>query len=265
MAKGRWYQAVVQLLVAVALALFSGIPFMPQAAASPNQMTFYSTASDGTVWAEGFNYSAVHGAPSWGVYLGYEWLAVGQQSSALSVSHFELYRGALFFDTSSLPDDAIMSSAVLSLYGDYDGSNVDFDITVVGGLGLHEPLNITDYHTLMLKTESGGSFNTSGFSTSGYNDIPLNETGRGWISKTATTKLGLRSSRDIVPTEPPSLEVVQVYASEKGEGFKPRLVVTYSTPPTPRVPSLSQWGMVALISLFAGLLVWTVRRRRPAL
>jgi hypothetical protein len=37
------------------------------------------------------------------------------------------------------------------------------------------------------------------------------------------------------------------------------------TPPTvvPKVPSLSQWGMVALISLFAGMLVWMVRRRRP--
>jgi parallel beta-helix repeat protein len=38
------------------------------------------------------------------------------------------------------------------------------------------------------------------------------------------------------------------------------------TPPTvvPKVPSLSQWAMVALISLFAGMLVWTVRRRQVA-
>ena len=34
--------------------------------------------------------------------------------------------------------------------------------------------------------------------------------------------------------------------------------------PPPKVPSLNHWGIVALISLFAGLLVWTVRRSRLA-
>lgn len=33
----------------------------------------------------------------------------------------------------------------------------------------------------------------------------------------------------------------------------------------PPVPTVNQWGVVAMISLFAGLLVWTVRKRRPAL
>ncbi len=38
------------------------------------------------------------------------------------------------------------------------------------------------------------------------------------------------------------------------------------TPPTvpPRVPTTSHWGVVAMITLFAGFLVWTVRRRRLA-
>jgi parallel beta-helix repeat protein len=34
--------------------------------------------------------------------------------------------------------------------------------------------------------------------------------------------------------------------------------------PPPMVPAVDQWGMVAMMSLFAGFLVWTVRRRRPA-
>ena len=33
-------------------------------------------------------------------------------------------------------------------------------------------------------------------------------------------------------------------------------------PPTPRVPTTDHWGIAAMITLFAGLLVWTVRRRR---
>jgi len=36
------------------------------------------------------------------------------------------------------------------------------------------------------------------------------------------------------------------------------------TAPAPRVPTTNHWGIVAMISLFAGLLVWTVRGRRLA-
>jgi len=35
-------------------------------------------------------------------------------------------------------------------------------------------------------------------------------------------------------------------------------------PPASAVPTVNQWGIVAMITLFAGLLVWTVRRRRLA-
>jgi parallel beta-helix repeat protein len=34
--------------------------------------------------------------------------------------------------------------------------------------------------------------------------------------------------------------------------------------PAPAVPTVNHWGIVAMITLFAGLLVWTVRRRRAA-
>jgi len=34
--------------------------------------------------------------------------------------------------------------------------------------------------------------------------------------------------------------------------------------PPPGVPTVNEWGIVAMISLFAGLLVWTVRRKRLA-
>lgn len=40
--------------------------------------------------------------------------------------------------------------------------------------------------------------------------------------------------------------------------------VHVATPPVPSVPTVGHWGIVAMISLFAGFLVWTVRRRLPA-
>jgi len=43
------------------------------------------------------------------------------------------------------------------------------------------------------------------------------------------------------------------------------LLKVYEPPPGPRgVPTMNQWGMVALITLFTGLLMWAVRRRRLA-
>jgi len=264
MAKAKWYQTPVYLLLALALALLAGMPFVPQAAASPGQETFYSTVDDGFIFAAGNSYSAVHGA-LWGNVLDLNnYLNVGQALSP-HATWFEVQRGALFFDTSSLPDDATISSAVLSLYGKAKYGTVDFLITVVDGSVLHEPLVGADYGALRDQVVSGGTFHTSGFNTGGYNDIPLNETGIGWISKTGITKLGLRSSRDIAAIAPSTLEFVTVYPSEEGEGYRPKLVVTYTTPPPPpAVPAINHWGIIVMVALFAGFLVWTPRRWRPA-
>ena len=43
---------------------------------------------------------------------------------------------------------------------------------------------------------------------------------------------------------------------------RPGFVVTGAQPPM--VPTQTHWGIVAMIGLFAGLLAWTVRRRRLA-
>lgn len=219
---------IISMTLLLALALLADMLFVPQAAASPNQATFYSSASDGYLESGGYGYSTVHGASSGSVLTVGDTLYVGQVEPI--ESYFWIYRSALFFDTSSLPDDATISSAVLSLYGSQDSSIVDFEITAVDGSVLHEPLVGADYGALRNQTVSGGAFDTSGFSVSGYNDIPLNETGMGWISKTAITKLGLRSSRDIAPTEPHWDERVDVYTFEKGGGYQPKLVVTYTIP-----------------------------------
>ena len=177
MSKTKWYQKPIYPLIALVLALLTGTPLLNQVAASPDQATFYSTNSDGQLITEGGDYTAVHGASTAGfVYPNDINITVGQQTLPVV---FWVSRGALFFDTSSLPDDATIISAVLSLYGSSDASLVDFHITVVDGSVLNEPLVDADYGYLRSQIVSGGSFNTSGFSTSSYNDIPLNETGMG--------------------------------------------------------------------------------------
>ena len=264
MSKTKWYQTPVYLLLALALALLAGIPFMPQAAASPDQATFYSTVYDGEVQWSDPDYSIAHGASTGLVFSMNNYLAVGQAH----VPPFYVFRGALFFDTSSLPDDATISSAVLSLYGDDDYITVDFLITVVDGALLNEPLVDADYGDLGSQNVSGGSFSTSGFSTSGYNEIALNETGMGWISKTGITKFGLRSSRDIAPTEPTTTESVRVYSFENVPGYRPKLVVTYTTPapvggeayPENKPSILALWIGVCAVAIAGASIV--LRRHR---
>ena len=60
----------------------------------------------------------------------------------------------------------------------------------------------------------------------GYNNISL--TNYSWLTKEGTTKLCLRSSRDINGTAPTGYyESVYVYSSEEGGGYQPRLTIVY--------------------------------------
>ena len=165
-------------------------------------VTFYSSNSDGNIAAESTTYQTAHDAT-----LG---KAVDNISSTLAVGQiqhtngiYEIGRGYLFFDTSTIPDDATITSATLSIWINTDFSEQDFDITIQNGQPIypHDPLVIEDYYYSNY-SGSGGSQNTSNFILGEYSSITLNETGISWINKTGTTKLCLRSSRDIDSTSP---------------------------------------------------------------
>jgi hypothetical protein len=255
----------VVVVTLCALLLFEALAFasvsLGQQKALADEATFYSTASDGYLEDGNSSYTIAHGAGTGVISDDGTYLGIGQMLELTPLYYVD--RGALFFDTSSLPDNVYITSATLSLYGEYDFSTTDFNITVVDGSSLNDPLVAGDYSYLRNQTTSGGAFNTAGFSTSGYNDIPLNAAGMGWISKTGMTKFGLRSSRDITPTEPSGYEVVDVSSYEAGVEYRPMLVVSYEyvQPPPSAVPTLSQWGMIGMAIVLAAALVWSVRRR----
>ncbi len=249
-----------------ALLLFGALAFasvsLGQQKALADEATFISTTADGFLQGEDADYNAAHVVASL-VVDGQKEPVIGQLYAATPV--YAIFRSAVFFDTSSLPDNAVITSATLSLFGSSDGSDTDFDITVVNGSLLNDPLVLGDYGYLLNQTTSGGVFNTTGFSTSGYNDIPLNSVGMGWISRTGMTKLGLRSSRDIEANDsfPNINEVVTFYPSEYDDSssdYSPKLVVSYVYSTT-SVPTLSQWGMIGMAIVLGAFLAWSVRRR----
>jgi hypothetical protein len=258
----------VMVVVLCALLLFGALAIadvsLGQQKALAYEATFYSTVSDGFLEKGNSSYSAAHDAAhaDW-VRSSFPVIAIGQGS--VGNRSYYIQRGALFFDTSSLPDTAVITAATLSLYGYFDESETDFDITVVDGSLLNDPLVSLDYSDLLIQTTSGGILNTAGFSTSGYNDIPLNTVGIGWISKTGMTQFGLRSSSDITATTPVDMEQVGVHPSDPngGVGYRPRLAVTYEyeLPSPSPVPTLSQWGMIGMAIVLAAFLVWSIRRR----
>ena len=183
-------------------------------------------------YAYGDVYVDVRNAAEGAVDVDTDWY-LGQDYIYPVGSDFGIFRCGLFFDTSALPDDAGIASAVLSLYGKYDWSDTDFDITVLSGSVIENTPVAADYHDLLAITTSMGTFNTSGWSTAGYNAITLNNTGIAAISKTGTTKLALRSSREIAGTTPKlntvtNEESVGMYGIDSADAYKPKLVITYS-------------------------------------
>jgi len=187
--------------------------------------TFSSQTYDGFIEKTGAVYATLWGASS-GTYVfaSDDNLAIGQYPS------YWLYRTFVFFDTSIIPDDTNIISAKLSLYGEYDGSATNFNITIQNGQPNHPniPIQLGDYDKTFY-SGNGGYLSTVGFSTSSYNNITLNTDGKSWISLSGVTKLCLRSSREISGTTPTNEEYIQVYSAEKGSAYAPKLYVTYET------------------------------------
>ena len=128
--------------------------------------------------------------------------AIGQESTTAGGGEYWVYRAGLIFDTSTIPSDAAIISATLAIRGLTDSSVNDFDLTVVNGSALSNPMALADYGGLLAATASGGIISSTAWSLSAYNSITLNATGLGFITKAGTTKLALRSSKDISVTAP---------------------------------------------------------------
>ncbi|HWR27470.1 MAG TPA: LamG-like jellyroll fold domain-containing protein [Candidatus Thermoplasmatota archaeon] len=187
-------------------------------------LTVYSISSDGHVYNSGTSYTTVQAASTGTVSGSGAYITIGQRKLYFPDTYY-IYRGFVFFNTSTLPSNAYLDDAALSLYKKDDYSSTDFDITIQNGQPTypHNPMQSSDYNKNYY-SGNGGSLNTSKF-TSGYNAITLSNLN--WINKTGITKLCLRSSRDISGTAPTGSEYVNVHSSEFLGMCPPKLVINY--------------------------------------
>lgn len=144
------------------------------------------------------------------------------------------------FNTAGLPDDAVISGATLSLYGNLKTNGLgSLTIGVVSSNpAANNTIAASDFNIANFgATDYGTRYTYAGFSTSAYNDMAFNATGIAAISKTGITKLGTRLGNDIDDSSPTWSSLAQTYfyaiaADTTGTSTDPKLVVTYSLPTT---------------------------------
>lgn len=150
-----------------------------------------------------------------------------------SNTYIELNRALLLFDTSSLPNDAVISAATLSIYVTYRINELSQSLNVTSGTPASNTALVTSDYAI-------ANFGSTTFSTNvdmgtmtlnAYNAFILNGSGIAVISLTGITKLAVRGSGDITNTAPTwvadGLSKVSFQTAENTN--KPKLVITYTS------------------------------------
>lgn len=206
--------------------------------------TFYSGQGDGYIQHitdSGSSWSIAHDAVS-----GTHWSSTSTQQSGTAASRetaalnsFILTRGFFPFDTSALPDNAVISSSTLYVYV-FDSSNTDDDgddwVNVVQTTQASSTiLSLTDYNecgATSTPTEGATRIDITNITTSSYVPFRLNTTGRGWISKTGYTLLGIREGHDALNSSIADNKYNGIgirFSEYTGTSYDPYLEVEYST------------------------------------
>ncbi len=213
---------------------------------TPTTVTFYPAAGDGYVYNDNTNWDTGHDATS-GVVSSYTGTTFYTGNGKASATSYRIRRAFLPFDTSSLPDDAVISDAKLKTYinsklnNDNDGddwvtvvqtsqpsntalANSDFDLAG----SINNPTEGVD---------TGERKDITSVSTSAYLTFNLNTTGKGWVNKTGFTKLGLREGHDVIDspftgTSGQNNYLIIRAGEYSGTSSDPKLEVTYSIPST---------------------------------
>ncbi|MCK5212618.1 MAG: hypothetical protein KAQ74_01740 [Dehalococcoidia bacterium] len=146
-----------------------------------------------------------------------------------------IYRGYLFFDTSSLPDSEPVTGAVLHIYSKCTGDLDDCQLYILAGTEdyPHMPLQSGDYALPKETLLECAHVDVGGWTQElAYRTIQLNNTGT-TIDTTGITRLCLlerRDQEDATPPDPKSENELKLYSFEEGEGFQPYLEVFWGGP-----------------------------------
>lgn len=164
-------------------------------------------------------------------------LTCGQYENA---GDFWVCRNFLAFNTSTIPDEATITSAHVALVvyqDDYIGPGFNITLQQAKAPVPHTPLISTDYWKGSFPSDvtkaTMANKNISGYTDGSWFNMSLNASGVAWINESGFTYLVMRSDQDVLRDAPGAgvNEWIQFYAtSGVTPGYNPRLVVNYTVP-----------------------------------
>ncbi len=246
----RLKKNIITILVALFLVCLS-VPGVPNVVSASTTYTFYPNADPETTSVDGFTEHIDIGGLSWANIIAGggthsfdsttgEGIPMFSISSVGGVDDWgELGRVAYLFNTSSIPDDYIISSATLSIYvtAKSDPENWQPDLNVYTVNPASNTQLVPADHSTFGSTPLSTALSYGGLTILSWNSFGLNATGVAGVSKTGITKLGLRNANyDVAGVSPVWVAnksaSISARLSDFGGGFAPQLVVVATPPPS---------------------------------
>jgi hypothetical protein len=197
---------------------------------SPTSATFLSDPADGHIKQngdDGWDALRISHEPA-EVYDDLRYVKINTRTNII-------YRGFLFFDTSSLPDSEPLTSARLHIYSKCTGDLDDCGLYILAGTleYPHKPLVPEDYALPDEALSVCAQVDVGGWADKlAYRTVELDNP-QTVVNTNGVTKLCLLERRDYEGTSPPdpkSENELKLYSFEEGEGFQPYLEVFWGGP-----------------------------------
>jgi len=181
-----------------------------------------SNTLQGTVYNTNANYYTCRNAAN-GTIWGAGTFLVGQ---TLVGSTYTIRRGFIYFDTSGIPSDAEIVSAIVTLPSMDARNDTDFNIFIRGADSAGSSLAVGDYDLTHYDGEDLGELTTfPPVTDNDYKYFTLNSNGRSYINRGGTTKFVFLSKEDI-DNDPPT-DNEWIYVATIGDY---KMTVTYFQP-----------------------------------
>lgn len=188
-------------------------------------VTFLAGTIDGQLQSVDATYATARTGGTLGLDATNIALYIGQRTA------YTCYEGFVQFDTSGLPDDCTITDVALSLYGNGPADAQEFTVNARAynwgaGLTTADWVSGADLAALPLLATIAQSVLKG---TLAYHAFASEAAFLTNINKTGPTYIILSSSRHEAGTQPSAYERVTPYSTDKGAGYEPELVVTYTT------------------------------------
>lgn len=210
------------------------LPLIPTIQAHPTQSTFYGSTKDG--WCTGkdaSNYNIAWSKSSADHVSSSDTSQnLGQYYNLYYLYDYWVHRIYYFFDTSGVPQGAVITNVTLSFRIAAAAPSEDVVVVVQNGQPTypHDPVGLGDYDKDHY-SGMGGNVTVSNGDT-GYKNITFSSAGLNWINDEGYTKLCLRVNFDINGEAPSDgtqwWQHISVYLADMGDGYKPILYVWYT-------------------------------------